>query len=105
MSDLNENALPEAVEAQAPKQCEKKKKKQRSGILGRFVRRTLLLLFTLVLLTIGGLALFLDTIFTGPSDIARKELTMTLLEYPATDWIPGIFLDEAEIDLIRSSEG
>ena len=104
MSDLKKQELPEALETQIPAQSAKKNS-PRSGAFGRFIRRTLLVVFTLILLAAGGLALFLDTIFTGPSETARNELTVLLLEHSATEWIPGIFLDEAEIGQIRSDEG
>ena len=54
--------LPENGEAAATKQP-KKKKKQRSGALGRFIRRTLLVLFTLVILVASGLVMILDLCF------------------------------------------
>lgn len=105
MSEKNENPLL-SPEAAAPAAKQKSGKKKRRGTLGLVIRRTLLVLFTLVILAAAGLALFLNTIFTGPSETARNELALVLLEDPATQWIPGIFLDEGVIaEICSTSEG
>lgn len=79
-----------------------KRKKKRSGAFGRFLRRTLLLLVTLALLTVGGAALLLNTLFNGPSETARDMLTLRLSEKASTEWIPGIFLGEETVAQILS---
>ncbi len=81
----------------------KKSPKKKSGLLGRIVRRFFLLLFTLVFLLVGGLALIMNLVFNGPSPAARDVLTMSLLEPSATKWIPGLFMDEALVDSIRNA--
>jgi len=99
-----ESLLPETGEAAAPKQP-KKKKKQRSGALGRFVRRTLLVLLTVVALVLGGLVMVLDLVFNGPSPEARSLLTMALIEASATKWVPALFIGEEAVAQIRESKG
>ena len=81
----------------------KKTPKKKSGLLGRIVRRFFLLLFTIVILLVAGLALIMNLVFNGPSPAARDVLTMSLLEPSATKWIPGLFMDEAIVDQIRSA--
>lgn len=80
-------------------------KKQSQFSWMRFLRRFLLLLFTLVLMTVGAASLFLGTVFHGPSPIARNMLNLALLEDSRTAWIPGLFLDEEPIELPAAQEG
>ena len=94
--------LPETGETAAK---QPKKKKQKSGALGRFVRRTLLVLFTLVAMVVGGLVMVLDLCFTGPSPEARNLITMALLEASATKWIPALFIGEEAVAEIREIKG
>ena len=81
----------------------KKQKKQGSGLLGRIVRRFFLMLFTIILLLVAGLALVMNLVFNGPSPAARDVLTMSLLEPSATKWIPGLFMDEEIVESIRNA--
>ncbi len=71
----------------------------------RFLLRTLLVLFTVVILAATGLIMTLFTVFNGPSDSARDILTMSLLEPSATKWIPGIFLGDEKVEQIRAKKG
>ncbi len=61
------------------------------------IRRTLLVLFTVILLAVLALAIILNTIFNGPSESARDVLTMSLLEASATKWVPGLFLGQDKV--------
>lgn len=81
----------------------KKKHSKGSGLLGRIIRRFFLLLFTLIVLLVVGLALAMNLIFNGPSTAARDALTMSLLEPSATKWIPGLFMSEDLVASIRDS--
>ena len=81
----------------------KKQKKEKSGLLGRIVRRFFLTLFTIVVLLVVGLALIMNLVFNGPSPAARDVLTMSLLEPSATKWIPGLFMDEQVVEQIRNA--
>ena len=76
--------------------------KKKSGLLGRIIRRFFLLLFTIVFLVVGALALAAETIFNGPSPAAQKVLTMTLLEPSATKWIPALFIGQEAVDAIQN---
>ena len=65
--------------------------------LGRFIRRTLVLI--LVAAGLGGWAVYqhLDLILNGPSPAARDKMAISLMEQEYTAWLPGIFLDEKTI--------
>lgn len=71
----------------------------------RVVRRSLLVLFTVLVLAVLGLWMTLDKIFHGPSESARDILTMSLLEPSATKWIPGLFLGDEKVEEIRARTG
>lgn len=103
MNIPDETQLPPA-EAKTKKQLPKKRKK-RSGAFGRFLRRTLLLLFTLVLLALAGAGLLLNTLLNGPSPTMRDLVTATLLDHSETAWIPGLFLEPGTLEQIRSQAG
>ena len=80
----------------------KKKQSQKSGLAGRIIRRFFLLLFTLIVLLVVGLALMMNLVFNGPSTAARDVLTMSLLEPSATKWIPGLFMSDELVDQIKN---
>ena len=77
--------------------------KKKSGLLGRIVRRFFLLLFTIIFMVVGGLTLAMRHIFNGPSEEAKKVLTMTLLEPSATKWIPALFIGQEAVDAIQNA--
>ena len=79
------------------------KKKKGSGLVGRIIRRFFLLVFTVIILAVAGVALMFNLIFNGPSPAARDVLTMTLLEPSATKWIPGLFMDKELVEQIRNA--
>ena len=79
------------------------KKKKKSGLLGRIIRRFFLLLFTVIVLAVAALCLVMNLVFNGPSPAARKILTMSLTEASATKWVPGLFLDEETVAEIRKN--
>lgn len=88
----------------APKtKKEKKPMSKGARIFWRIARRTLLVILTLAILLVGGLAVLLDAVFNGPSEAARDVLTMTLLEPSATKWIPALFMGEETVEQIRAS--
>lgn len=62
----------------------------------RFFLRFFLLLITLIFMAVGGVALYLGTIFNGPSPTARDMLTEKLLSDSRTEWIPSLFWDLEE---------
>ncbi|MBR6595616.1 MAG: phosphodiester glycosidase family protein [Oscillospiraceae bacterium] len=106
MSKTKETALPfDEADVLAEKPRKKKKKKKGSGAFGRFIRRFLLLLFTIILLAAGTLVMVMNTVFNGPSEAARNVLTMSLSEASATKWVPGIFLGDEVVEEIRNKSG
>lgn len=83
----------------------KKQKKEKSGLVGRIVRRFFLSLFTIIILVVVGLALIMNLVFNGPSPAARDVLTMSLLEPSATKWIPALYLGEEAVAEIQADKG
>ena len=68
------------------------------------VWRLALLAAVIIALACVGLYMTLQAVLCGPSEAARDQLTLTLLESPVTQKIPGYFLDEAAIDAICAVE-
>ena len=64
----------------------KKEKKSYSQIIGRIIRRFLLVLLSMTLMSTSVLIMVLSLVFNGPSPTARNLLTMTLIEASATKW-------------------
>ena len=95
-----EKQTPEQVQSEVQEQP-----KLKSGAFGRFVRRFFLVLFTLVLLLVAGLAMILNLVFNGPSMEARSVLTMSLIEASATKWVPALFIGEEAVAQIREKQG
>lgn len=79
------------------------KKKAKSGLAGRILRRFFLVLFTTVALVLVALVLVLNMIFNGPSISAQEVLTMTLIEASATKWVPALFIGEERVAEIQST--
>ena len=95
MSKKNPNPSQSDVAVKPPK--------KKGKLIWRIIRRFFLLLFTVIFLLVGGLAVILNLIFNGPSTAARDVLTMSLLEPSGTKWIPGLFMSEEVINEIRAS--
>lgn len=100
MSERNQNRRAQTGSA-ARDNVAAKPQKKKSGLFGRIVRRFFLLLFTLIFMVVGGVAVIMYAVFNGPSPTATKVLTMSLLEPSATKWIPALFMDEEIVDQIR----
>lgn len=77
-------------------------KKKGSGLVGRIVRRFLLILFALVIMATSALVMVLNLVFNGPSLTARNQLTMSLIEASATKWVPALFIGEDGVAMIRA---
>lgn len=84
-----------------PERAAKTGKKNKKGTALCIIRRTLLVLLTIVLLLVGGLCMILNLIFNGPSESARNVLTMSLLEASATKWVPALFIGEETVAEIQ----
>lgn len=80
----------------------KAQKKKGSGLLGRILRRFLLVLFTVIIMLFSVLLLVLNMVFNGPSPTARDQLTMTMIEASATKWVPALFIGEDTVAEIRA---
>lgn len=76
--------------------------KKKGKLIWCIIRRFFLLLFTLIFLLVGGLAVLLNLVFNGPSTEARNVLTPMLDISSGTKWIPGLFLSEETINEIRA---
>ena len=73
------------------------KKKSRAGYI---VRRSLLVLFTVIVLLVVALGIVLNHIFNGPYPEAQKVLVMSLEEASATKWIAPLFMGQEAVDAI-----
>lgn len=78
------------------------RRKKGNGLLGRLLRRFLLVLVVTVLLLFGDFLLVLNLVFNGPSPTARNQLTMALIEASATKWVPALFIGEDTVAEIRA---
>lgn len=68
----------------------------------RIFLRTLLVIFTVIIIAAGTLCFALNMCFNGPSPAARDVLTMSLSESSALKWVPGVFLGEELVNQIRA---
>ena len=85
------------------KERDPRPKRKTSQIVWCIVRRTLLMLFTFVLLTVAGLCMVCNLIFNGPSESAKNVLTMSLMEASATKWIPRLFIGAEGVQKVQDS--
>ena len=79
-----------------------KRKKTASAVL-TILLRSLLVLFTVILLTVFGLYTVCDLIFNGPSPAARDVLTMSMLESSGMKWFPALFIGEDTVKDIQTN--
>jgi len=81
------------------------KRRRRKKTIGRIVRRTLLVIFTIPLLLLFALFTLCQTIATGPSETVRDLLVLSAMQASATKWVPGLFLDEAVVEeIVKKSQ-
>ena len=73
---------------------------KKKSAIGYILRRTLLVILTLVVLLLIGLVILLDHIFNGPFPQAQKVLVMSLEEASATKWIAALFIGQDAVDAI-----
>lgn len=64
------------------------------------VRRTLLVLLTILLLVVAGVFALCYTVANGPSPTMRNQLVLSAMQASATKWVPGLFLDDALVEQI-----
>ena len=70
------------------------------------VKRTVLVLFTVLFIAVFGLIVLLHTMVTGPSGTVRDSLVLSATQASATKWVPGLFIGQEAVDEIvaRSHE-
>lgn len=78
-------------------------KERRRGRKGQVVRRTLLVLLTVILFAAFSLVALVHTMVTGPSETVRDLLVLSAMQASATKWLPGLFLDDATVQAILES--
>lgn len=66
------------------------------------IRRTLLVIFTVLFLAVFSLAALCYTAANGPSETVRDLLVLSAMQASATKWVPGLFLDESVVDEIMA---
>lgn len=67
---------------------------------GKIVRRSLLSVFTALLLAVAAVFGACYTVAVGPSESVRNVLVLSALQASATKWVPGLFLDDAVVEQI-----
>lgn len=77
-------------------------RRKKGGAVGRLFRRFFLVLLTVIVLLAADLILVLNLVFNGPSQTARNQLTMALIEASATKWVPALFIGEETVAEIRA---
>ncbi len=89
MREMNETNKPRPVSHRKPRV-----NPYLVNVTVRYILRTLMVLFTTVLLVFMAACLLLNSIFNGPSVAARDVLTRSLSYSSGTWWIPSLFLGE-----------
>ena len=87
-------------EAQEKKR-ERRRKKERNKHIRRVVGRTLLFVFTVLFILVGGLYAVLNVVFRGASQTAGDRLTLTLLETSAGKFVPYLYYSAEEVAAIQ----
>ncbi len=80
---------------------ENKKAAKRKKILDKIVKisfRIALVVMVIVLMAVYAVFAVCDTVAYGPSPTARDMLVLSALQASATKWVPGLFLEESEVD-------
>lgn len=76
---------------------------KRRMTVGCVIRRTLLVLLTAILFTVGSLLAVCNTLANGPSKTARDKAVMSALQASATKWVPGLFLSSDTVEEIKKN--
>lgn len=71
-----------------------------AGFFLRLLYRVFLLAVTLVFLAVFAVFKTLGTVAKGPSPTFRDTLVLSAMQASATKWVPGLFLDDAEVERI-----
>ncbi len=89
------------MELRKIKKGDKKKRfPKRKSRVKSYVLRSLLVLFTVIVVLVAALFAVVGTVAHGPSVTFRDQLVQMAMQASATKWVPGLFLDAATIDQI-----
>ena len=82
--------------------AQKRRKTKMTGgqVAWMIVRRTLIVLLTILLLVVIGVFALCYTIVHGPSPTIRNQLVLTATQTSAMKWVPGLFMPQEEVDQI-----
>ena len=73
---------------------------KRKGRVKKYVLRSLLVFFTLILLVLALVVSVVAKIAHGPSETFRDALVLSAMQASATKWVPGLFLGNEEVERI-----
>lgn len=86
---------------QAPRRRPRKRRARLSP--ARILLRTLLVLFTVIVLAFTALCVVCNTVFNGPSEAAQKLITMAMLESSGMKWCPALFIGKDRVAEIQAN--
>ncbi len=85
------------MELRKIKKGDKKRYPKRKSRVKSYILRALLVLFTIIILLVGGVFGVVATVAHGPSITFRDTLVQMAMQASATKWVPGLFLDDEVI--------
>lgn len=99
------NLLPDSADSDFISKAQRKDRKEnhpakRSLTPGKIIRRTLLVLVTLVLCLAVSLIAAVYTLINGKCEPLRDRLVLSAMQASATKWLPGLFLPQSTVDKI-----
>lgn len=97
--------MPTETTSPKPRRSQRKKPGIQWGkLLLCLLRRTLLVIFTAVVLAFVAVVMVCNLIFNGPSETARNRLTMSMLESSGMKWCPALFIGEDTVEDIQRTQ-
>ena len=78
-----------------------RKRREKRKRIRRIVGRTLLFIFTVLIVLVGGVYAILGVVFNGPSQTTSDRLTLTLLETSAGKFVPYLYFSKEEVAAIQ----
>ena len=97
--ELTRRQRREAELARESRPAKTKKHKKRRGRVNarRVIGRTLLFIFTVLIVALAGAYAILGVVFNGPSQAMSDRLALTLFETSAAKFVPGLYFSEEQI--------
>ena len=80
--------------------AQQRRRRRRKKFIWKMVRRTILCLFTALIVLVFGVYMVLFTVFNGPSQTVADLTVNTMLETSALKFVPRIFYTEEEVQEI-----